>query len=115
MPDDSSKRSWNEFVRKVASNRANPNWNRANPNWNRAQRDAVAACTHHNLLGSGGIDSFNRDFMERYGMRPPYEYVHHVREIGRERFREEFNQCGFGDVHDDEEEEADFAAESSET
>lgn len=47
-------------------------------------------------------------------MRPPYEYVRRVREIGRERFWEEFNRCGLGDVHDIEEEEGDSAAESSE-
>ncbi len=47
-------------------------------------------------------------------MRPPYEYVRRVKEIGRERFWDEFNRCRLGDVHDDEEEEADSAAESSE-
>jgi hypothetical protein len=36
MPDDCSKRSWNEFVWEVAIHRANPNWNRA-------QCDAVHA------------------------------------------------------------------------
>ena len=59
MPDDCSKRSWDAFVREVASHRANPNWNRA-------QRNAAAARTHHNLLGSGGIDSFKRDFVSKH-------------------------------------------------
>jgi hypothetical protein len=51
--------------------------------------------------------------MERFGMRPPYEYVRRVREIGRERFWDEFNRCGLGDLHKEGEEEEDSEAESS--
>lgn len=108
MPVDCPIKSWQVFQREVQRHRQNPNWNLS-------QRNALAARRGKNRWGSGGIDSFQKKFKEKFDVEAPFEYVQRIREVGVEQFWIEFDRLGLADLHSRVEEDSDEEESSSST